>query len=281
VRSAFLLLSDVPDVLRSGVALTQGGGRQLLFTASDRDNARAVDWCEVDAFEDVPLNNAVRTGRMVVGSLRELTQRYPEFVGRQSPDVHALGSVPLSATGKVLGGFVLFYGTVQAFDRAQLEALHALGVKLSEELHRVRPDGTDLTRSLRLEPVPPGAHAAVYVVLADPAGVGPAREFVRSTLAAWGVADESVDTAVLCASELVTNAVIHSVAGCEVRLLLHRGVLTVTVRDGGDLVGRPRHFSGETLAVQGRGLQIVNALCARWGSEVGPVGTTVWCELRV
>ena len=84
VRSAFAQLSEVPGVHRSGLALAEGGGRRLLFTASDRDNELGVDWCEVPAYEDVPLNLSVRTGEQVVGSLDDLAGRYPVFTGRQT-----------------------------------------------------------------------------------------------------------------------------------------------------------------------------------------------------
>ena len=39
--------------------------------------------------------------------------------------------------------------------------------------------------------------------------------------------------AVLCLSELVTNALIHARTGCAIRAVLEQNTLTVTVRDGG------------------------------------------------
>ena len=84
VRSALAQLGQVPGVRRVGLALAEGGGRRLLFSASDRDNESSVDWCEVDAYEDVPLNHSVRTGEAVVGSLDDLAGRYPAFTDRQS-----------------------------------------------------------------------------------------------------------------------------------------------------------------------------------------------------
>ncbi len=63
----------------------RAGGRRLLFCASDRDNDRKVDWCEIDAYEHVPLNHSVRTGEAVVGSLNDLAGCYPGF--RPPPDL--------------------------------------------------------------------------------------------------------------------------------------------------------------------------------------------------
>src|SRR4051812_19025319 len=68
-RSALAQLGHLPGVHRAGLALAEGGGRRLLFTASDRNNEDSVEWWEVDAYEDVPLNQTVRTGEAVVGSL--------------------------------------------------------------------------------------------------------------------------------------------------------------------------------------------------------------------
>ena len=107
--------------------------------------------------------------------------------------------------------------------------------------------------------------------------------FMLGTLASWGIdADtDTVDTAILCLSELVTNAMIHTDAGCELRVVLDRGVLTTTVRDGGSsLVVDLGNITVDPLAVHGRGLQLVDALSTRWGSELDTVGMTVWFVLE-
>lgn len=281
-RSALKMLTGLPGVLRTGLALTEGGGRQLLFTASDRVTGLETEWCEVDAYDDVPLNNAVRTGKIIRGTLEELSVGYPEFVGRQGPEVRALASAPLSADGQTLGGFVLFYAAPQPFDDAQLDLLDdigkRLGKRLGKNLRRGRR-GTDLSRSLAAEPLPTGARAATHVVTGDPQAVALARQFARTTLAAWDIADDAVANAVLCISELVTNAIIHTHAGCEIRVALRDAILTVTVRDGGTTAAPPRSSGHNPLAVRGRGLEVVAALSARWGSELDGFGTTVWCEL--
>lgn len=129
--------------------------------------------------------------------------------------------------------------------------------------------------------MPPDACMATYSVAADPQAVAPARHSIRSTLEAWAIDEATIDNAVLCLSELVTNAIIHTDAGCELRIVLDRGVLTTTVRDGGssavvDLSG----VAVDPLAVHGRGLQLVDALSTRWGSELDAVGLTVWFVLE-
>ncbi len=281
MRSAFAQFGQVAGVRRAGLALAEGGGRRLLFCASDRDNDRRVDWCEIDAYDHVPLNHSVRTGEAVVGSLDDLAARYPAFTDRQTPKIRALASFPLFAAGHIQGGYVLFYDAPQPFDRSQLTGLEELGARLGADLRRLQRTTTRASRALSDKPVPHGALAATYSVVADPRAVGPARQFVQSALTAWGVDADTVDALTLCLSELVTNAVIHTDGGCELRVVLDRGVLTTTVRDGGSRV--VVDLSTDTvdpLAVHGRGLQLVDVLSSRWGSELDAIGTTVWFELE-
>ena len=276
-RSALTQLAHVPGVHRAGLAVVEGGGRRLLFAASDRDNVSTVQWCEVDVYEDVPLNHTVRTGEAVVGSPAELACSYRAFADRQTAMTRALASLSIFAAGHVQGGFVLFFDSPQGFDRPQLSELERLGARLGADLRRVQRATTRSTRSLEAELVPQGAQVATYLVTADPRAVAPARHFLLNTLAKWGVDEDTVDNAVLCVSELITNAVIHTGAGCEVRVVLDGGVLTTTVRDGGSsVVVDPRHVTVDPLAVHGRGLQIVDACSTRWGSELDAVGMTVW-----
>lgn len=90
--------------------------------------------------------------------------------------------------------------------------------------------------------------------------------------------DETLRSARLLVSELVTNAIRHG-AGTAVRVALERrsDVLRIEVHDQGDgFVARPRdpdHHKGS-----GWGLHFVSRLARRWGVEADG-GTTVWLEL--
>ncbi|NUS04700.1 MAG: hypothetical protein HOV97_19330, partial [Nonomuraea sp.] len=181
VRAALTELREVPGVHRAGLALAEGGGRRLLFSATDRDNELAVDWCEIDAYEDVPLNHSVRTGEQVVGSLDDLAGRYPAFAGRQSATTCALASVAMVTASHVQGGFALFYDSPQRFDHRQRTNLQELGSRLAAGLRRTQRATRYATRSLTDEPVPDLALAATYSVAADPRAVGLARSFTRNT----------------------------------------------------------------------------------------------------
>lgn len=89
--------------------------------------------------------------------------------------------------------------------------------------------------------------------------------------------------AMLVASELVNNAVIHS--GCmphhelEVRASRRDGQLTLSVRDPGLSESRAGPVPPADREVGGWGLQIVEALCERWGEERDH-GYRVWAEIN-
>jgi anti-sigma regulatory factor (Ser/Thr protein kinase) len=265
-----------------GVGLVEGGGRRLRFTVSERDNEPGVAWCDVDAYDDVPINLALRRRTMVVGSLDELSARFADYVARQrGTTTVALAAVPVEAAGRPIGGFVLFYDRHQAFDAAQRQELTSLGHELGASLQLIQRG--EARRAVLAAADDSGAAglAADHEVAPEAAAVSEARRFLRGTLHDWDVDEETADTAVLCLSELVTNAVIHSHAGCSVRVQLDDGVLTVTVRDSGRADAQTVEELEDSLQVHGRGLQVVEVLASRWGYELDLDGTTVWFELAV
>ena len=280
-HESLAMLTALPGVRRAGLALAEGGGRRLRFTASDRAGGPGGEWCHVDAYDEVPLNTAIRTGAPVFGPLDELDQRYAAFVEHQrATPTTALAAVPVVAVGQVLGGFVLFYDQPQPFDPAQCSRLSALGAEVGATLRDAQRAEGRAHVPLSDEPVPPGAAVAFHDVAADPAAVAGARRFLRRSAQEWGVDEDTTDAAVLCLSELVTNALIHTHGGCTIRVLLDRGVLTTTVRDGGTSRASTAEGVGDPLRVHGRGLELVDAVATRWGSELDSVGTTIWFVLE-
>jgi anti-sigma regulatory factor (Ser/Thr protein kinase) len=107
----------------------------------------------------------------------------------------------------------------------------------------------------------------------------------RATVAlALGPGHPCADAAVLITSELVTNSVLHSDSRHD------GGTVTITVADVGHAlrievtddgaaeVPALRLASGDDEA--GRGLELVDALAARWESRRDTAGkTTTWAEL--
>jgi anti-sigma regulatory factor (Ser/Thr protein kinase) len=279
-QGALESLSRLAGVRRVGLALTEGGGRRLRFTASDRDNRERPVWCHIDAYDDVPLNTAVRAGHAVVGTLDDLEERYATFVSHQrGTSTVGLAAVPIASAGKTIGGFVLFFDAPQAFGAEQRAELQRLGAELGVTVRAAQRRQEQQPASLSDRALPPGAAAIVHDVPGDAAGVGNARRFLRRTLDGWDVDPEASDTAVLCLSELVTNAVIHADSGCAVLVVLEDDILKITVRDHGLPNAASGELGEEPLRVHGRGLQLVDALATRWGSERDTVGTTVWFVL--
>ncbi|MDQ1708797.1 MAG: hypothetical protein QOG49_182 [Frankiaceae bacterium] len=111
---------------------------------------------------------------------------------------------------------------------------------------------------------------------ADPTSPALARRFVRSALADWQLTAYE-DIACLLVSELVTNAILHADSPSEVSLEFTNGVLRITVSDTSQQRVRPRTYSRE--AGTGRGLMLVEALSAAWGSGNTDAGKAVWFEL--
>lgn len=280
-REALADLAAIPGVRRAGLALSHGGGRQLVFVASDRPERDGdIEWCTIDGFNTIPMNQAIASGAPVIGTRQDLAVDYPDFMaGQPAESTAALGAVPITAGGQVIGAFVVFFSEPQRLDADQRAGLVALGDRLGERLRAAQRGRTRRYPSLADEPVPPGAHAKTTLVPHDPRAVRDARTFLHDTLAGWGVAEDTVATAVLCVSELVTNALMHTATDCEVRVVLVDDLVATTVRDGGGHVPAPGR-TDDPLQVHGRGLQLVEALADRRGSGLDEEGTTVWFELE-
>jgi serine phosphatase RsbU (regulator of sigma subunit)/anti-sigma regulatory factor (Ser/Thr protein kinase) len=119
--------------------------------------------------------------------------------------------------------------------------------------------------------------AAPELVLdADPDAATRARRFVADALT--GSPDDTVSTAELVVTELVTNAVLHAKAPITVRIWRTDAGARIEVEDGGrDLpIAPPLNPHSMT----GRGLALVTATTAGWGVEPAAGGRkTVWAEV--
>ena len=79
-------------------------------------------------------------------------------------------------------------------------------------------------------------------------------------------------------SEVVTNAVEHGSSAITLEMTTAPGILRISVSSAAALAPPPPAWP-ETSAVSGRGLAIVAAVAARWGTEHHRDGTRVWFEL--
>jgi anti-sigma regulatory factor (Ser/Thr protein kinase) len=273
-------LSALPGVRRVGFALSEGGGRRLRFTSSDRSDDGSVDWCHIDAYDDVPLTRVVRTGESVMGHRDALGRHFREFVSGQPDEVRALAAVPLPGIGSPIGGLVFYLEDEWDFDEPQRGLLEATARRAAEAVHRIRVGGHALHDD-EPEPNDETTRRARLVLDDDPRAAGNGRRFLRKFLAEAGVPEETSLTAELCLSELVTNAILHAGGRIDLRATLD-GDLTVSVRDrGGPAVDAAPNADPDPLRVYGRGLQLVEALADRWGSERDAVGTRVWFSLEL
>lgn len=287
-RGVLLELASWPGVSRVGFALTEGGGRRLRFTASDRCGDPVLEWCHIDAFDDVPFTTVVRTGEVVMGDRDAFVTRWPEFVGRQPLHVRAMAVVPLPAAAAPVGGVIVYLDDEDRLDASRRDRLSVLAAEAAEAVRRVRErpggggkplDGPSPATSAHDHPEDPGR----LVVDDDPRSASVARRFLRDRLRVAGlVDDETVETAQLCLSELVTNAILHGGGRTEVRVSL-ADELSVSVRDEGGPLGAPaaREVDEDPWRVHGRGLQLLEVLASSWGTRRDPSGTTVWFTLAL
>ena len=107
--------------------------------------------------------------------------------------------------------------------------------------------------------------------------IGQGRRFVAGVLEGWELA-EFVADAVLVASELLSNAVLH--ARTDLRLTVFAdvpGTVRIEVLDHNSRM--PTAVACPDDATSGRGLALVGAVATRWGSESRPDGKVVWAEL--
>jgi anti-sigma regulatory factor (Ser/Thr protein kinase)/anti-anti-sigma regulatory factor len=94
----------------------------------------------------------------------------------------------------------------------------------------------------------------------------------------WGLDDGSIADTLIVMNELATNAVDHAGTQMRVHLAYDGTLMRCWVRDFAH--DPPRLQPHDAYAARGRGLQMVEALAARWGWASHPNGKSVWAVLR-
>ncbi|MFF1444689.1 ATP-binding protein [Streptomyces sp. NPDC058295] len=117
----------------------------------------------------------------------------------------------------------------------------------------------------------------------DPRAVTVCRRTLRLILTLHGLI-HLVDTAELLASELVSNAVLHTKGPACLRLRFRDGVLQIGAWDADpEPPEPPGRLEGLTEAESGRGMALVRACSDLWHwqplTRMGHRGKLVWCEL--
>jgi len=163
-RASLSWATRAPGVLRVGLAVSQGAGRELRFVASDGDavGPDGLRWCHIDGLADVPLAQTVRDGSPVyVRSLDDLARRYPQMLARQRIlGTQSMAAIPLRVGEERLGGLLVSFDTERDFGPADEEFLAAFATQVSQALRRGRAaehapsTAEQLQRSLMTQTLP-------------------------------------------------------------------------------------------------------------------------------
>lgn len=155
---------------------------------------------------------------------------------------------------------------------------NAMGVEVGEVQTPGYPLG-DLQPDLWKVPPPP-PRAARLRLTRDRASVRVVRSLLDRLLSSWRL-DGRVDDGdlKLVATELATNAVVHTGAPETITIRYLGESLRIEVRDASAAAPQPRSPSLD--AEGGRGMRLVESLADSWGVDEVPNGKQVWCEVGV
>ena len=130
------------------------------------------------------------------------------------------------------------------------------------------------------QPTRPVRRVLITIEQDQAEGLAEARMELRALLHDWGQPD-LVDTAVLLASELLGNVLVHTDQAAVLIAAVSgepgRRTLRVEVSDSGDEL--PHQRTPGELASSGRGLVLLDILSDQWSVRPEPAGKTVWFEL--
>ncbi|GIJ77613.1 Serine phosphatase RsbU, regulator of sigma subunit [Micromonospora phaseoli] len=122
------------------------------------------------------------------------------------------------------------------------------------------------------------SRSARMEVPAEPTAPSRVRHWMTAQLTEWQVAESVIGSAVLCTSELTTNALLHAGTAARVEVDLSPERLLVSVADSGSR-GTVTRARTETLSSRGRGLGLIEELSDAWGTDPTVRGSTVWFEI--
>ncbi|WP_433532463.1 ATP-binding SpoIIE family protein phosphatase [Micromonospora sp. CA-263727] len=122
------------------------------------------------------------------------------------------------------------------------------------------------------------SRSARMEVPAEPTAPSRVRHWMTAQLDEWRVAESVIGAAVLCTSELTTNALLHAGTAAQVEIDLSPERLLVSVADSGSR-GTVTRARTDTLSSRGRGLGLIEELTDAWGTDPTVRGSTVWFEI--
>ncbi|MEU4221159.1 SpoIIE family protein phosphatase [Actinoplanes sp. NPDC026623] len=124
------------------------------------------------------------------------------------------------------------------------------------------------------------SRSATMLVAAEPTGPSRVRQWMSARLREWSVPEPVIGAAILCTSELTTNALLHAGTPAQVHIDLSAERLLVSVADTGTR-GSVTRARTDTLSSRGRGLGLIEELTDAWGTDPTVRGSTVWFEMLI
>ncbi|MEW1659747.1 ATP-binding protein [Streptomyces sp. NPDC093707] len=110
----------------------------------------------------------------------------------------------------------------------------------------------------------------------DPEAIGHMRRIAAAFLRNWRW-DHVVDPAVLCVTELLSNARQHTVSGnCVLLMQASASCVRITVSDNSEAL--PVVCEPDWLTERGRGMFLLSKSVDAWGANLTPQGKDVWIE---
>jgi anti-sigma regulatory factor (Ser/Thr protein kinase) len=173
--------SNLPGVVRGGIALLAEGGRELRFCAM-HEPPTGIDqlpWCALDATADLPLVATATSGKACwFPTIADLANRFRDLAEHQASfGTAAFATLPLVAQQSRVGALMLCFDEPRSFDAVERGFLTAFTAQAASALRRAKiaeqeeDTAQRLHRSLlpEMPPDPPGlAVGAQY----EPAGRG-------------------------------------------------------------------------------------------------------------
>jgi len=124
------------------------------------------------------------------------------------------------------------------------------------------------------------SRSATMLVPAEPTGPSRVRQWMTARLREWSVPEPVIGAAILCTSELTTNALLHAGTPAQVHIDLSAERLLVSVADTGTR-GSVTRARTDALSSRGRGLGLIEELSDTWGTDPTVRGSTVWFEMLI
>jgi anti-sigma regulatory factor (Ser/Thr protein kinase)/anti-anti-sigma regulatory factor len=159
---------------------------------------------------------------------------------------------------------------------APADARAALDRLAISQAVQVLPDRAQALAAVKSVPAP---RRFSQRLSSTPAAIAVARHTASAACLAWRVPYLVADVEAVV-SELVSNGIRHAGGDLQFQVVLGDRFLHVSVRDSSH--ERPRRLIPDPETEQGgRGLMLVEAIAASWGSTPTPDGKVVWATLRL